>query len=60
MNFKEWLKLQENMWGEIPSKRRKPSDGWGGGNSNAPMMPQQPQGNPKMMKKKMKKKMRKK
>lgn len=43
LNFKEWLK--ENLWGNIPVKTKKPSDGhrFGG-----PMLAQ--------MKKKMKKK----
>lgn len=27
LNFKEWLVLHENMWGNIPVKGRKPSDG---------------------------------
>lgn len=32
--FKEWLylrdqQLAENLWGNIPSRLRKPSDGWG-------------------------------
>lgn len=34
MNFKIWLNdqtdFQENMWGNIPAKTRKPSDGWRG------------------------------
>jgi hypothetical protein len=29
LNFKEWLK-NENMWGNVPCKTRKPSDGWVG------------------------------
>jgi hypothetical protein len=55
MNFKEWF-LNENMWGNIPSKTRKPSDGWRTNNS-ATVDPQQAQ-QPQMMKK-MKGKMKK-
>jgi hypothetical protein len=56
LNFKEWLK-NENMWGNVPCKTRKPSDGWvgkqsyssngSGGTAAAPMQ--------KNMKKNMKK-----
>jgi hypothetical protein len=59
MNFKDWFKEQgfaENMWGNIPCKTRKPSDGWGGNKGGAgAAMPAQQMGAPKMMKKKMKK-----
>ncbi len=44
--FKEWIKLKENIWGNIPAKTRKPSDGWqktGGAGGYAPQV--------KMMKK---------
>lgn len=51
MNFKEWMekRFSENLWGNVPSKKRKPSDGWGG-NRSAPAAPMQG-----MMKKAMKK-----
>ena len=48
-SFKEWVKLRENIWGNIPSKTRKPSDGWQKNNASAGYVPQV-----KMMKKKMK------
>ena len=54
MTFKEFLKL-ENLWGNVPVKGRKPSDGHGGGGAGAGgVMPAAG-----MMKKKMKKKMKK-
>ena len=51
MNFKEWLekqdpKLSENLWGNVPARTRKPSDGWRG-KQGASM----PTAIPKMMKK---------
>ncbi len=56
LHFKEWLK-NENMWGNVPCRTRKPSDGWvgkqsyssnsSGASAAAPMQ--------KNMKKKMKK-----
>jgi hypothetical protein len=48
LNFKEWL-MQENLWGNIPVKGRKPSDGWNKP-SAGPMPGAMPSG-PKMMKK---------
>lgn len=57
--FREWVSqkdstLYENLWGNIPSKSRKPSDGWT--TKAAPMqMPGMQPMAPKMMKK-MKKK----
>lgn len=50
-SFKSWL---ENLWGNIPAKGRKPSDGWGQGGQSAPM----PSGPP--MKQNMKSKVKKK
>ena len=63
MDFKNWLKTQdgftENMWGNIPCKTRKPSDGWkgkpGGGAGMGMGAMQQGQMQPQMMRK-MKKK----
>ncbi len=60
MNFKDWLK-NENMWGDNPSKFRKPSDGWGSTKSSGmPAQQQQQMQQPQMMKKKMKRKLKKK
>lgn len=61
IKFNEWVKLKENMWGNIPVKGRKPSDGPSGANGGMQgVAPQQqaPMGQ-KMMKKKMEKKMEK-
>lgn len=60
VNFKEFMRLPENMWGEIPAPPgvKKPSDGQGGKSlsSNTPTEPSgAPMGQPMMMKKKMKK-----
>ena len=56
MTFKEFLKL-ENLWGNVPVKGRKPSDGHGGGGAGAGAGGVMPAAG--MMKKKMKKKMKK-
>ena len=58
MTFKEFLKL-ENLWGNVPVKGRKPSDGHGGGGGDVggAMPAAMPAAG--MMKKKMKKKMKK-
>jgi hypothetical protein len=47
ITFKEFLSIRENLWGNIPVKGRKPSDGLSSKNNVVPMN--------KMMKKKMKK-----
>lgn len=56
MTFKEFLKL-ENLWGNVPVKGRKPSDGHGGGGGGGAAGGVMPAAG--MMKKKMKKKMKK-
>lgn len=55
LKFNEWLKLKENLWGNIPCKGRKPSDGPVGGvtSSGTPSQSSAP------MQQKMKKKMKK-
>ena len=58
IKFNEWVKLKENMWGNIPVKGRKPSDGAGGAGMQG-VAPQQGAMGQKMMKK-MEKKMEKK
>ena len=55
MRFKEFLKL-ENLWGNIPVKGKKPSDGHGGGGAAAGAAGGAMPAAGMMMKKKMKKK----
>jgi hypothetical protein len=57
LNFKEWL--SENMWGNIPVKGRKPSDGPPGAKSASGMTSSMPQQQQQPMNSKMKKKMKK-
>jgi hypothetical protein len=54
ISFQNWLKLKENLWGNVPVKGRKPSDGIPGkGNSNSTPSPQgATSSQPKMMKQK--------
>lgn len=51
LEFDKWLELKENLWGNIPCKGRKPSDGPVGGTPSS--------GTPTPMQQKMKKKMKK-
>lgn len=60
MKFKEWMQIKENLWGNIPVKTRKPSDGPPGASGAGMQAPAQAAMQPKMMKEKMKKKMEKK
>ena len=54
IKFIDWVKLQENLWGNIPVKGKKPSDGPNGSGQ----MQAAPTGQPmqSQMNKKMKKK----
>ncbi len=67
ISFKEFISINEGLWGQIPVQGRKPSDGRGGysmssnsgsqgGAGMSPMSPgKEPESQPKMMRKKMKK-----